>query len=310
MKEPEIGQQEAADIDRYVKRVLADLGDPEPPLNLNLVREALKLDRQYFQADDPGLIGEIAHRLLVAGKQILKRPGLITDAIRKADLRAFYFPDSKRILIDRSVPKLKWRWTEAHEVGHSLIPWHEPYMFGDNFETLNPACRANIEAEANFAGARLLFLADRFGAEARDLEANFKNLQDMKKRYGNTLASSLWRLTRERAPNLPAFGFVGRHPRYSDIGDGQDCRHFIRSDGFRKRFAKITPALVYAAISAHSTYRRQGPVLEATHIFADDNGDAHEFRIESFSNTYDLLTMGTWIRAAPIARAVPALQIL
>lgn len=304
MEEPEIGNQEAVDIDRYIKRVLADLGNPEPPLNLALVREALKLDRRYFQADDPGIIGEISHRLMVAGKQILKRPGIITDAVRKADLRAFYFPDSKRILIDQSVPKLKWRWTEAHEVGHSLIPWHEPYMFGDNYETLNPACRANIEAEANFAGARLLFLAGRFGAEARDLEPNFKNLQTLKKRYDNTLASSLWRLTRERDPDRPAFGFVGRHPRYADIGNGDACRHFIRSDGFRKRFGKITPELIYAAISAHCTYRRRGPVLEALHVFIDDNGSAHEFRIESFSNTYDLLTMGNWVRLSPsVSRA-------
>ena len=28
-------------------------------------------------------------------------------------------------------PKLKHRWNEAHEVGHSIIPWHKAYLHGD-----------------------------------------------------------------------------------------------------------------------------------------------------------------------------------
>ena len=47
-----------------------------------------------------------------------------------------------RILIDETVPKPKHRWIEGHEVGHSVIPWHREFLFGDNEFTLDPVCHA------------------------------------------------------------------------------------------------------------------------------------------------------------------------
>jgi hypothetical protein len=41
----------AKDIDRQVERILHGLGNPEPPLNLELVRELLKLDRRITPAN-------------------------------------------------------------------------------------------------------------------------------------------------------------------------------------------------------------------------------------------------------------------
>lgn len=41
----------ARDIDKRVERVLKGLGDPEPPLRLDEVRELLKLDRGFYTAE-------------------------------------------------------------------------------------------------------------------------------------------------------------------------------------------------------------------------------------------------------------------
>jgi len=49
-----IKTKNALDIDRKVERVLRDLGNPEPPLDLEVVRELLKLDLEYYTAKDPG----------------------------------------------------------------------------------------------------------------------------------------------------------------------------------------------------------------------------------------------------------------
>jgi len=105
-------------IDERVERLLNRLGNPEPRLKLEHVRDALSLGR------------------------------------------AFFLPDEKRILINDNLHKLKYRWIEAHEVGHSLLPWHEGAILGDNAQTLQPNCHTQMEAEANFAAARLLFLRD------------------------------------------------------------------------------------------------------------------------------------------------------
>ena len=95
------------------------------------------------------------NRIRIAGIQVYRRPTLLLDAIRKASLQALYLPDRKRILLDGRLPEKKHRWHEAHEIGHSLIPWHEEVMLGDN-SYLSQDCHEQVEAEANFAAARRL----------------------------------------------------------------------------------------------------------------------------------------------------------
>lgn len=126
MKNIQLRSRTRTDIDDQVAKVLRGLGNPEPPLDLRLVRELLKLDLAYYSTTaNDGLLRETVSRLKVAGKQILQRPGLLVDAVQKLSLKALYLPDQKRILLDETLPKLKHRWNEAHEVGHSLIPWHD-----------------------------------------------------------------------------------------------------------------------------------------------------------------------------------------
>lgn len=47
MKNVSLGHRTVADINGQVAKVLRGLGDPEPPVDLRLVRELLKLDRGY-----------------------------------------------------------------------------------------------------------------------------------------------------------------------------------------------------------------------------------------------------------------------
>ena len=49
--EGDVGEQEAADIRAHVSRVLRDMGNPEPPLDLEAVTDQLKLDFRVLQQD-------------------------------------------------------------------------------------------------------------------------------------------------------------------------------------------------------------------------------------------------------------------
>ena len=175
-KNTHLKQKTAADIDRLIERLLKDIGDQEPPLKLEVVRDFLKLDRGFYSATDPGLLQETVHKLRVGAKQVLLRPALLVEAVRKFNLRALYVPDQKRILLDESQPKIKHRWNEAHEIGHSVVPWHAGAMLGDDDTTLIPSCHAKLENEANFAAARLLFLRQRFVDEAKALTPSIDSL--------------------------------------------------------------------------------------------------------------------------------------
>ncbi|QNP45672.1 DUF955 domain-containing protein [Sphingomonas sediminicola] len=288
----------AADIDERIGLVLDRLGNPEPPLNLKIVRSSLKLDFGYYSATDEGLLQETVAKLRVAGKQVLLNPMLLVRAVRKLDLRALYLPDQRRILLDKDQPVLKHRWNEAHEVGHSLLPWHQGAMLGDDDHCLIPACHAELEAEANFAAAKLLFLRDRFRLEARSLEPCFKNLEILAERYGNTKTSTFWRCIEYWGEEVPMVGLITGHPhpsmRKADFDPDEPCKHFVQSPPFAAMFSKISESDVFDRIVEYCGRQRGGSLGAAEILLTDDNGNDHRFEFESFCYHYQTLTLGIY----------------
>jgi len=243
------------DIDARVERVLKGLGNPEPPLRLEDVRELLKLDLSFYSADDPGVLREAISRVRVAAIQVFQRPTLIIDAIRKFSLTALYLPDRKRILLDQATPTLKHRWNEAHEIGHSLIPWHQEMMHGDNHQTLSAGCHEQVEAEANFAAGRMLFLRDRFVSEVRSVAPNIQSVKALKNTYGNTLSTTLYRFIESVDSQTPVVGMISCHPhiirRPNDFDEHNPSKHFIRSLAFDHRFSKLTQVNVFDRVTRY-----------------------------------------------------------
>lgn len=300
------------DVDTRVERVLRSLGNPEPPLRLEQVRELLKLDRHYFTADDPSIVREFVSRLRIGTMQVFKRPTLLAEAVKKWSLQALYLPDSKRILLDASIPEKKHRWSEAHEIGHSLLPWHEEVMHGDNKHTLLPSYQEQIEAEANYAAGRLLFLRDRFTKEALDLPLTLASVQDLKKDFGNTLSSTLWRFVETVGTQRPAVGMITCHPhptkRPADFDPEKPCRHCIQSPAFGLHFGRTAEEELFQAISSYCSTKMGGHLGSAEVVLTDDNGDRHVFTFESFFIRYkapaigEALTLGVYQR--PHARLI------
>lgn len=266
-----LGQRTAGDIDRLVGKILEELGNPDPPVQLEEVRELLTLDKAFFSSTDDGVLREIVHRLKVAGKQIARRPLLLLDAVRKCDLRALWLPDRKRILIDAELASAKQRWGEAHEIGHSLIPWHGSMAHGDQQLTLSYICHQRLEAEANYAAGRLLFLRDRFVDELLDGPITLERVRTLgSKTLGNTMTSTLWRAV-ESLP-VPCLGLVSCHPRdfVPSTDQSQPVRYFIRSRAFLKRFSQVAADDVFSLVRRYPALRRvvfvgAVPILAPSH---------------------------------------------
>ncbi len=306
MKNFTIGAREAEDIKVIVGKTLRALGNPEPPLDLADVRDLRELDLKYFSSTDDSALQEMASRIRVASKQLALRPSLLLDVVRKAELRALWLPDRKRILIDGDVHPLKHRWLEAHEHGHQMCPWHGRYAYGDDVENLDPACRHATEAEANYAAGQLIFLANRFSDEANDLPVSFDSVQDLKKTFENTLSSTLWRFVEEAHADTPMVGIISGNPNRpdADFDPAAPCKHVIESPSYRERFGSTTEQSLFAIIASYCRPARGGPLGEKTTILTDRNGEAHEFLFESFSNRYAVLTLGRHLRVLPDAASV------
>lgn len=288
----------AADIEHSIQRLLRDLGNPEPPLNLDDVRALQKLDLTYYSKSDLNLLDELAHRVTLAGQKITTTTRRMFDVVTKAGLKALIIPEQRQIYIDREVVDKKRRFIQAHEITHDLLPWHRSLLLGDNEESLSPRCHQVMEAEANSGARQLIFLGNRFTTEVRDNELEWKTLSKLSKDYGNTITTTLWQTIHCWDPAVPMFGMISRHPYHSDIGKragNDDVAYFIRSDSFAKKFRHVTEAETFSSMCSYLTRRRTGPTGEGRRLFTNGDGEACEFHLTSFSNGYDLLTMGHFI---------------
>ncbi|MGB2653848.1 MAG: hypothetical protein WA857_13070 [Candidatus Acidiferrum sp.] len=293
----------ARDIDLQVGKVLRGLGNPEPPIELDDVFELLKLDRQYYSTQDDSALREFFSKAVIAGKQIARRPMLLLDAVKKWDLKALYVPDRKRVLIDQSQPRLKWRWNEAHEAIHSLTEWHQTLLHGDNTFSLSPDCHEQLEAEANYGAGRLLFLQDQFLEFSRSSLPTFSLVQSASKRFGNTITSSLWRLV--EALDIPALGIVSQHPHYTngDFDSADPCQYFIRSRLFEEQYAGLTEREAFKIVRSYCSWRKRGPLGTEEIIICNDRGEEHVFLFEAFHNGHQLLSLITYLRSNPVTVA-------
>ncbi len=300
MKNAFLRESTARDIVGKVDRLLRGIGNPEPPLDLREVRELLKLDRVFYSGSNDGPLAESISRLKIAGKQVLARPMLLYEAIRKLDLRALYVPDRKRILLDQSIPEIKHRWNEAHEIGHSLLPWHDEMMLGDDSYTLRLGCHEQIEGEANYTAGQILFLGPRFATAANDTQPSLGAIRKLKTVFGNTMTSTLWRYIECTHPDLPMAGAITVHPhitrRPDDFSPAEPCRYYVRSPMFATRFSAIDEKTIFRHITSYCGAQRGGPLGEAEIALIDVNSIQHVFRFETFYNRYEALTLAVYLR--------------
>lgn len=278
------------DIQARTDKLLRELGNPEPPLRLEDVRTLLQLDRHYFTSETDGLLQSVVSKLKRGGRQILHRPTLLLDAVKKFNLRALYLPDHKRILIDDAIPQPKHRWLEAHEIGHDLLPWHHDMMLGDDDITPTASTHAKMEAEANYAAGSLLFLGDKFREECRQSWASVENAKVLQKRYGNTITSTLWRMIEYVGEQDPIIGAIGSHPGVH--GEGPCFRHLIPSLAFHRKFDMPNPDELIVSIRKYCRRSGHGYLGVGEVLLRDRSESVHVFDFETFFNGYDALTIG------------------
>lgn len=290
MKRVIVDKRAASEIERIIARIHRDIGDPTGKIDLSAVRHVVKLDLEYYRSSDGGLLKEVMHKLQLGAKQVIERPTILIDAIRKFNLRALILPDKKRILLDQEQPALKLRWNEAHEISHGVTPWHVAYTLGDDGTTLSPQCQEAIEAEANWGAGRLLFPAKVLNEISSGVRPSLALIDAVAGQFGNTKTSSLWRVVENS--DFVAFGVIGAHPHHAPA-DTPVVAHFIQSESFAAQFPGLTEAEVIAALRAVCSYRKRGPLGKGEIRFSDANGETRVFVVEIFCNGYQCLSVGS-----------------
>ena len=316
MKNIPIDSFAAQEIQGIVARVLREVS-PEPPLNTEEVLARLKLDLHYFSLTDPSLREEMVHRVRVGAIEFAQQAAeSLLSIAEKAQVWGLWLPWAKgsgeptrgRVLISREAPKLKHKWIKSHEIGHSLIPHHKRFLFGDPESTLNPTCLEELEREANYAAGQLNFMQGRFVEEASDHTRTIKSIQALAKIFENSLPSTLWRFVEEAHKGQPLVGLVTAlpHNRTAEF-PGRYC---IESPAFRERFGKVSEVELIAALRSYCRFdRRKGPLGTGEVRLEDSNGQQHVFHFETWANKYDVLTIGAYAGPVRLSLLVPRASV-
>jgi hypothetical protein len=309
MKTVVIGEKERRDINLQVDKILRGLGNPEPPLKLQVVRELLRLDLQYYSSTDDGALQEFASRLKIGAKLLFENRTRLWQIVRKVGLKALWLPEPRRILLDKDVPEKKHRWNESHEISHSMLEWHGQFLYGDSEKELNISCHEILEAEANYGAGQLLFLRDRFLLEARQCKPCMASVKTLHERFKNTWTCTLWRFVEQMGDVVPMLGLVTCHPKRlpGDHDPAAPCKYFVESPAFRRQFETASEVKIFRAVSAYCKNARGGPLGQDEIILHDVNGEAHVFFFETFFNTHEALTLAIYKRKHALIVSVPEL---
>lgn len=273
------------EIEKTTLRALRDAGITEPPVQIDLVLENLRLDRQFFDIQNPTFLDKAKHRVRVHGQHLSR-------LLRKIKLVALLFDDEDRIIVDEALPELKREFPSFHEAVHRVLPWHRTYFHGDTAQTLDPDWHERLEAEANFGASFMMFCGPRFTEHALDCAPCWDSIKLLKKTYEKNYVPTLRRFVEHSHPDR-AMAMLVSTPFWKDKPSDQPerWRHFVPSPVFAAEFARITAADVLSIVGSNTRERVGGMVGEFEAMIEDDNGLRRLFSGETFFNRHYLQTL-------------------
>jgi hypothetical protein len=176
----------------------------------------------------------------VAGIRAVERMPALPERVRTPGRRllgALWF-EERAIFLEDGQSEPRRRFTEAHELMHALCPWHEAVLREDTSDELFRDTVDQIEAEANFGAALLLFQGRRFTERTAREPASIDTPLALAREYGASVHAALHHYVVTHAAAL-ALLVVGRFPRR----DGSlPVWRSIESHPYRRRFARAADA--------------------------------------------------------------------
>lgn len=273
------------EIDRVAWQTLRAAGITEPPVSVKALLEHLELSREFLDLQNPTFRDKMKHRIRVYGRKL-------NQILKKISLRAVLFHDQNRIVVDETLPAVKRDWPSFHEASHKILVWHNPYFgYGDTAQTLNPDWHERLEAEANRGASALMFCGPVFTKESRDTKPEWAVIEKLKERYDKSFSTTLRRYI-EFGPKVPMVMLTSTASWADQPSDQKTrCRHFVPSPSFVEMFSEVTAEQLREQVDVNSKRRRGGLIADFTLCLKDDNGTKHEFRAESFFNSYYVQTL-------------------
>ena len=220
------------------------------------------------------------------------------------------FHRSRQVVVDFSRRGPHVRWTQAHEFGHVLLPWHEGTADLDNKYTLSPETRHLREREAHLVANHLLYQGDRAMDFALDHEHGLAAAIALSEYTFTSIDASIRHYCESHPDPVALLRGRGR-----PNGNGYPILGIYASKAFTEEFGPATryfPARQIPIRDQDPDWSWLHELVIASHIqnvpstaikLASLAGDPRKFIAEAFFNQYTHFVMLTAKRRR-IARSV------
>lgn len=203
------------------------------------------------------------------------------------------------IYIDHDLHHRRQRFTQAHEIAHLMIPWHEAAYRLDDERQLFFDTEDELEAEANAAAAHLLFQGHRYHEKAADRALSIEAPISLAVEHDASIHSSIRYFVEQH--ELPIAVLIAG--RYTQFDGTLPIWQSFESDAFLLQYGRLAdhmpssglpiddPEYVLGALAAASFEAASTPSANVT--LQDVDGLNHRFLAESFFNGFTVFVMVT-----------------
>jgi hypothetical protein len=212
--------------------------------------------------------------------------------------------------VDLSQCEPRARLTEAHEIGHKIIPWHQAAFQLDDLDRLLGTTRDQLETEAYLAGGHLIFQGQHFLKQALDYQVTIATPIALAPDYGASRHATI-RYYVLNHPNTVALLVAGR---YLHRDGSVPIWTSVESTSFATKYGNLADMMNGRLLIAGGTGKPLGDIarqaMTTTEVAAknltirDLRGDRCDFIAEAFYNQHNLFVLMTEKKAARFGRRI------
>lgn len=207
--------------------------------------------------------------------------------------RALLSFSDKLVVVHSELNQRRTRFSILHEISHYVLPNHEHHFYFCNDKDLGRFALLEIEKEANAFAADLMFKGDLFTIDANNLPIGASSLKTLSEQYDASFESSGRRFAEK---SLRACMFI-----VFEVSQGQTAAHptievkySIPSPTFAaNHFPKLKGSIDTEELAELLRPGRDIADSIELEIPVTIRGDVRKFRLEIFSNSYNVLGLMT-----------------
>jgi hypothetical protein len=211
--------------------------------------------------------------------------------------------------VDLSQCEPRARLTEAHEIGHQIIPWHQAAFQLDDEERLLGATHEQLETEAYLAGGHLIFQGQHFLRHALDYHVTIATPIALAPDYGASRHATI-RYYAMHHPDAVALLVAGRYQSHGSVPIWTS----VESATFTTKYGNLAEIMNGRLLIAGGTGQPLGDIarqaMTTTEVAAKEfalhglRGDPRDFIAEAFYNQHNLFVLVAEKKAARYGRRI------